>query len=245
MAQILHWLAFGFNRHRTFAHIGVVLLKIHLVRHGQANAGGGDYDQLSELGFSQATVLGKRLRENGSQIRALLLGDLRRHRETAAAFQEGYDSSLPIQIDARLNEIDPDRWKSIALELARSDQSIASLLEKYKDDPSRRRRRLAAITSRVLQNWVLGRSPDYLEFAQNVLQAVTETREADTLIVSSGTPIAIVLAHATSGDQSAVLHWLRQLGNTSHSILDIGRQGIYPGTINSLEHLCESQRTLI
>lgn len=63
-----------------------------LVRHGQASFGAADYDQLSERGHVQSRRLGDWLAGGGHRFRAVVVGGMRRHRQTAdgiaAAFAE-------------------------------------------------------------------------------------------------------------------------------------------------------------
>ena len=63
-----------------------------LVRHGQASYGAADYDQLSERGHVQSRRLGDWLAGGGHRFRAVVVGGMRRHRQTAdgiaAAFAE-------------------------------------------------------------------------------------------------------------------------------------------------------------
>ncbi len=63
-----------------------------LVRHGQASYGAADYDQLSERGQQQSRRLGDWLARGGHRFRAVVVGGMRRHRQTAdgviAAFAE-------------------------------------------------------------------------------------------------------------------------------------------------------------
>lgn len=54
-----------------------------LVRHGQASYGAADYDQLSERGHLQAHRLGEWLARGGHRFRAVVVGGMRRHRQTA------------------------------------------------------------------------------------------------------------------------------------------------------------------
>jgi phosphohistidine phosphatase SixA len=60
-----------------------------LIRHGQANSAANDeagYDRLSELGHQQARWLGDWLRAHEAPFDRVLMGSLRRHRETAEAW---------------------------------------------------------------------------------------------------------------------------------------------------------------
>jgi len=77
-----------------------------LVRHGQANSAANDedgYDRLSDLGHQQAAWLGDWLREFEAPFDRVLMGSLRRHRETAEGIG---DVGAAPEVDPRLNELD-------------------------------------------------------------------------------------------------------------------------------------------
>jgi broad specificity phosphatase PhoE len=56
---------------------------IYVVRHGQAAFGTDDYDRLTEVGFTQARLLGQYLGARRIRIDAIFTGTLRRQIETA------------------------------------------------------------------------------------------------------------------------------------------------------------------
>ncbi|KFN48909.1 histidine phosphatase family protein [Arenimonas composti] len=65
-------------------------MSLLLVRHGQASYGAADYDNLSERGWLQARRLGDWLARGGHRFRAVVVGGMRRHRQTAEAVREGF-----------------------------------------------------------------------------------------------------------------------------------------------------------
>ena len=81
--------------------------QITLVRHGQAQTQAKDeqsYDQLSDLGHTQATWLGQHLVELCEEFDHVFCGSLRRHRETAASMKAADHAT--ITEDSRLNELE-------------------------------------------------------------------------------------------------------------------------------------------
>ena len=80
--------------------------QLFLVRHGQASFGADDYDQLSDVGREQSSVVGQALSARGVTPSAIIVGSLRRHRQTAeaAAASAGWD--LPIKEDPGWDELD-------------------------------------------------------------------------------------------------------------------------------------------
>lgn len=226
-------------------------MQLHLVRHGQANARGSDYDQLTEQGHLQAQTLGKHLRQQGITPRSFARGTLRRHEETLLGLLQGMGLN-PVECEIRvlpgLDEIDPNTWKTLAMKMAEEDRSVARLLEEMRSAEGQgRRRRLAAITGRVLQAWINDGSPDFAEFRERILETLVDLESSsETLAVSSGTPIAIAISACLDDSRPAtIFHWLRHLGNTSYSLLEIKRGQLAPLLLNSQEHLRKDQRTLM
>jgi broad specificity phosphatase PhoE len=85
-------------------------MSLLLIRHGQASAGAADYDCLSERGLMQSQRLGRWLADGGHQFNAVVVGGMRRHRQTLEEIQQAYAErgmTLPeAQADDGLNEFD-------------------------------------------------------------------------------------------------------------------------------------------
>jgi broad specificity phosphatase PhoE len=80
---------------------------LYLVRHGQASFGADDYDNLSPLGHQQSQRLGDYFRERGLQFEAVLMGSLKRHRQTFEGIQAGLQApNLSPLVWPGLNEYD-------------------------------------------------------------------------------------------------------------------------------------------
>ena len=85
-------------------------MSLLLVRHGQARAGTDDYDRLSELGREQCRRLGHWLASTGHRFDAVVIGNMRRHRQSyeqvCLAYAEA-DMELPeARVDHGLDEFD-------------------------------------------------------------------------------------------------------------------------------------------
>jgi len=62
----------------------ITMSTLYLVRHGQASAGTDDYDRLSELGKTQAELLGQWWQKQGFSADFTSHGSLQRQRDTVA-----------------------------------------------------------------------------------------------------------------------------------------------------------------
>jgi broad specificity phosphatase PhoE len=85
-------------------------LSLFLVRHGQARAGTDDYDRLSDRGVLQSRRLGDWFADTGHRFDAIVLGPMRRHRQTYDEIATVYgERGLPLPaptVDDGLAEFD-------------------------------------------------------------------------------------------------------------------------------------------
>lgn len=246
--------------------------KLILVRHGQASAGEEDYDRLSPLGHIQAEKLGIYLKNRDIVPEQILTGSLTRHRQTA----DGIIKSFKIDIGCRhedksLNEFGPEIWQTEGEFLLRNDESFAKLAEAYDNEhemtPQHKRRKFMALTGRVLKSWVLENRmrnrPDTensfesfqklilsesMNAIRNLLNRTAENAVA--VVVSSGTPIAILISIFESRNQQpealTVLRWMRSLHNTAFCEIDFENLETYEiKEANCTDHLDQNEITLI
>ena len=104
---------------------------IYLIRHGQASFGSDDYDQLSELGYRQADVLGEYLASTGVRFDAVYSGELLRQKETARMACAPQREAMDLQIDPRFNEIDNDaQLKYLVPEIIKTNKLVQDLMER-------------------------------------------------------------------------------------------------------------------
>lgn len=79
---------------------------IYLIRHGQASFGSTDYDQLSDKGRQQATLLGQYWQARSAPSK-FYSGDLLRHGQTLSHFAKSSDAkAIPVVIHSGFNEFD-------------------------------------------------------------------------------------------------------------------------------------------
>ncbi|MBE7439681.1 MAG: histidine phosphatase family protein [Spirochaetales bacterium] len=237
--------------------------QIFLVRHGQANAGGDDYDLLSPLGKKQAMQLGTWAAQNQLEIRTVVTGGLRRQKESAQFFLEGLGSGSgphpAIREDRGWDEFSPEIWKAIATELAQRDAAFARDLVRFQKERHRAGMRRATLfyrlTALILQSWQEGLIPvadgqaleSYAAFEARVAEARLQAFGrvgGIQFVFSSGTPIALCLHHFLAQKTNA-LGWLYWLWNTSVSQFQRLQGGYQVVAVNTLPHLTGlKERTL-
>ena len=189
---------------------------LYLVRHGQASFGEDDYDRLSPLGHQQAKRLGEYLRERlareGITIDTVLMGSLRRHRETWEGLAEGAGWSHAPQVWPGLNEYDSE-----ALISAIHPEPLA------KPDTPELYRHHFRLLREALKGWMDGRitptgMPSYADFVGGVQAALDHVRQhcsGNALIVSSGGPISTAVARVLGTPPETSIELNLRIRNTA------------------------------
>ena len=189
---------------------------LYLVRHGQASFGEDDYDRLSPLGQRQAQRLGEYLRERfareGMQIDSVLMGSLRRHRETWEGLAQGAGWTHAPEVWPGLNEYD-----SHALLQAIHPEPLA------KPDTPELYRQHFRLLREALQAWMAGRiapngMPTYADFVNGIEQALDHVRQhcsGNALIVSSGGPISTAVGRVLGTPAETTIELNLRIRNTA------------------------------
>lgn len=191
--------------------------QILLVRHGQAQFGSDDYDRLTELGRSQARLLGGWLAKRHRKFDAVVTGSMKRHRQTAEAclmeLPHGLRPKGDWRIDHAFDEYDADE---VVLrhrpEFADSETLRAHI--RAAADP---RRTFQGIFAAAMQRWMCGdHDCDYRE-PWNAFQGrcVTGLKR----IVDEAGPSARVVVFTSGGPIAAICQNL--LGLNAQRTLEV------------------------
>jgi len=165
---------------------------IYLVRHGQANFGGDNYDQLSDKGIEQATLLGEYLQKKMSSPTTVTTGNMFRHKQTAKnslnAFSAitGEEDIIPNE-DARWNEYD---HRNI-LGVYNAELATPSSTRQYLAKQSNSLEHFKTLFINAINQWAnADNNQDYTEsfetFSQRVIAAlkdVTEQNQTGNIII--------------------------------------------------------------
>jgi broad specificity phosphatase PhoE len=216
------------------------MVEILLVRHAQASYGAESYDRLSELGWRQARWLGEYFAERGVAFDRVVRGSLRRHAETLAGIGEGFGRGLESQEDPRLDEYD-------SLALLRAHTGSEALQGKD------RRAHFRALRE-AMYAWADGRlapppagaaHESFAEFRARVLAALGALRargEGRILVVSSGGPIATMIAEVLKMPARGMVDLNLQARNTGITELRAGERAIHCVSFNNIPHLDRPDR---
>jgi len=211
---------------------------LYLVRHGQASFGEDDYDRLSPLGHRQARRLGEYLRQRFEReevlIDTVLMGSLRRHRETWEGMAQGAAWPHTPQVWPELNEYD-----SQALIEAIHPEPLAKL-----DTPELYRHHFRLLRD-ALKAWMHGQTtpkgmPSYADFVggiQATLDHVRQHSTGHTLIVSSGGPISTAVGRVLGTPPETTIELNLRIRNTALTEFAFTPKRHMLMTYNTLPHL--------
>jgi broad specificity phosphatase PhoE len=211
---------------------------LYLVRHGQASFGAADYDNLSDLGGSQALKLGEYFKAKQLRFDAAYMGTLRRHTQTHSAIAQGMGSDATAILRPGLNEYDSD---AVVAAIHPEPLSREKSPENYRKHFRLLRDGLAA--------WMVGSAqpqgmPSYPDFVRGITDVLDEVRtefgsneEARILIVSSGGPISTAVGHVLGTSPQTTIELNLRIRNCSVTEFAFTPKRHMLVTYNTLPHL--------
>jgi broad specificity phosphatase PhoE len=207
---------------------------LYLVRHGQASFGAADYDQLSPLGQRQSQRLGEHFRSHGLRFATVLTGTLRRQTQTWQGIADGMGVSTPSLPWPGLNEYDP---AALIAALGAPTPAPATTPEGY--------RQHFRLLRMALERWMAGTiapagMPTHAAFVAGVTSALAHVQNGgggDVLLVSSGGPIAMAVAHLLGASAPAAIDLNLRLRNTAVCEVAYSPRRCTLLSFNALPHL--------
>ena len=216
---------------------------IYVVRHGQAAFGTDHYDRLTEIGFKQGRLLGTHLGARKLKFDAIFTGSMRRQAETAQAIVEGHAEMGTDYVQERftaLNEYDPE-----AILKAHSGALPERTEGAARRDPAVLREHFRLLREGLLA-WAEGRSqpegmPTFTDFQEGAVAALIEARQrfpdGNVLIVSSGGPIAAMVAASLRAPPASVVDLNLRIRNSSLTEFTATPRRHHLVSFNALPHL--------
>lgn len=233
--------------------------KIYLVRHGQANSLGSNYDMLTDLGHKQAELLGEYFVRMKVEFDFIGSGSLHRQIQTLEGIinpliKEGVQFPAP-QILEGFNEFDSGLWLHIANSIRKEDPEFAKTLERYKilqaGGRASSRDIFYKLIQRVLLEWVEGKHSEPYSF-EEYKSRVTDSLQKiplnarSILLTTSSTPVAILSGLSLGLSKKEFLPLMKFISNTSLNIFQWDEGKISPVTLNSYPHIQDpNQLTLL
>ncbi|MGF6810566.1 broad specificity phosphatase PhoE [Paraburkholderia sp. Clong3] len=217
------------------------MAELHLIRHGQASFGAENYDRLSDIGTRQARWLGEYFADSKLCFDRVVIGTMRRHRQTADAILEGLGSPVvEMTQHAGLNEYDFD-----ALYRAAGDDNpaLSALAQGTKRD-------FYVGLKQVLHLWSEDRLPGpvpetWQQFQGHVRDARLAIQRGGgqrVLLVSSGGPIAVVAQQVLQAPDATAIALNMQMRNSSVCQYFFNADAMSLASFNCVPHLDRPER---
>jgi len=213
-----------------------------LVRHGQASYGAADYDNLSERGQLQSRRLGEWLARGGHRFKAVVVGGMRRHLQTAegvaSAFaDQGLELPAPVP-DEGFAEFDHEAVFGAYLA---SDPEHPIVVASRSGNP----RDVGAMLQAALLAWSRDELPGLPEswsvFGQRVRSAGERLEalagDGEVLVLSSGGVISRLAQLALDVPDSRAVELNLSLRNSALSEFHPHAGRLRIGSWNALPHL--------
>jgi len=216
---------------------------IYVVRHAQASFGTEDYDRLTETGFAQARLLGAYFALRNIRFDAVYTGTLRRHAETAQGIFDGYaeygDGPPLVRLPA-LDEYNHEALMSAhtdvvpAPPVAAAGRDIAAVREHFR------------LLKQALLAWADDRTqpagmPSFRTFQDGAVAAIVDARSrfagGSVLVVSSGGPIAAIVAAALRAPPQTAIELNLRIRNSSVTEFTMSSRRHQLVSFNALAHL--------
>ncbi len=178
------------------------MTELILVRHGQADSTGDNYDQLTAMGHEQARRAGVWLAANGFAFARLLHGGLNRQRQTleviAAEFAQGGAVLPAMEIHDSFAEFDLRVWGIVAASMRHGHPEFAALLKEWNrarhENVPNKGEIFKQLTGHILQAWVAAgegftEAESFTVFQRRVLRALETHNEPPVAMeFHGGTP---------------------------------------------------------
>ncbi|MEM9303204.1 MAG: histidine phosphatase family protein [Pseudomonadota bacterium] len=215
--------------------------KLTLVRHGQASLGADDYDRLSDLGRQQSRLLGRYWAEQGRSFDRVVVGPLRRHRETHEEVVTGFREAGGELPEATGHE---------ALCEHQAVEVVRRVIEGESDAPKPSgdlKHAWFRHFDRIMRNWIGGSIHfDDLENWQQARDRVrgaipqlVEPADVDTLAITSGGFVCMMIGDVLDLDDVPVYELALELRNAAWAELRLSSIGPRLMAFNAHPHLAE------
>ncbi len=214
---------------------------IYIVRHGQASFLKKDYDQLSDLGFTQAKALGKSFQERSICPDHIFTGSMVRHQQTASGFQEALEIDTPKSVLQEWNEYDHMELLARFRPDLVGFEGITEYLKSQKDPAHA----LQKLLNDSIHNWIQDKyeyTISWKDFKRNIdsalKQVVNQVSSGEKAIVfSSGGPIAVLLMKFLRLPDDQFTELLPKLVNTGVTRITTSGKGLSLISFNEHSHL--------
>lgn len=216
-------------------------MSLLFVRHGQASAGTDDYDALSQRGFAQSRRLGQWLAATGHQFDEVVIGGMRRHRQTYESIASVYAEQDKVMPEARVDRgFDEFDHHAVFDGFVRGNTDHPAVIGSRTGGLMA----LGALIHAALGAWaedrIAGVPESWGEFGARVRDAggrVVAGRDRRVLVLTSGGVISRLAQHAMGLDDRGAIDLNLSLRNSGLCEFHPRPYGLALGSWNALPHL--------
>jgi broad specificity phosphatase PhoE len=226
---------------------------LYLIRHGQAGTR-ENYDSLSDLGRTQARLLGEHFRTQGINFAAAYSGSLSRQLTTAAEVLP--DSQ--ITVDPGWDEFDLSHvYSELAPRLVHDDEQFRVEYEEMQRDIAQSQgahhapvhRKWNDCDKKCVRAWVEGRyeysGESWISFVARIHDALNRVtaaaHEGNVAVFTSATPIGIAAAKTLEIADGRAMWLAAVMFNASFTTLRVHGDEVRLFTLNAIPHLDDAQ----
>ena len=222
---------------------------LYLVRHGQAGTR-ENYDSLSELGRTQARLLGEYFRAQGIHFAAAYSGELARQKATAAEVLP----DAAITADPGWDEFDLSNvYRELAPFLIEDDEQFRIEYDEMQRAIARQEaavhRKWNDCDKKCVRAWVEGRYPykgeSWAAFVERIHQTlarvVAAAHEGNVAVFTSATPIGVSAARTLELVDGRAMWLAAVMFNASFTTLRVHGDEVRLFTMNATPHLNEAR----
>jgi broad specificity phosphatase PhoE len=216
---------------------------IFVVRHGQAAFGTDHYDRLTEIGFAQSRLLGAYFAVRNIRFDAVFTGTLQRQTETAQGIFEGHSDLGDNVLQERFPGL--DEYKPEAIMMALTGELPVPAAAAAQRDPVVVREHFRQLREALLA-WAEDRTQPvgmaaFKAFQEGAVAALIAARQrfpdGNVLVVSSGGPIAAMVAAAMQAPPASAVELNLRIRNSSLTEFAATPRRHHLVSFNGLPHL--------
>ncbi len=232
---------------------------IYFIRHAQAGSR-DNYDRLSELGQTQAKLLGKHFAEQGLRFSRVIAGGMQRQRLTAELvckqIAEAGLGAAEVTVDEQWNEFSllsvyTCYVSKLIEESEEFARDYAEMQEMLRREPNAVRGAAGRCDATVIISWMKNRYPvegeSWQMFRSRILSRLSaipdDEAEQTVAVFTSATPISIMTGEALALTDEKLLSILGVIANTSITVMRKTGDDLRLFSFNSTPHLNDSNRT--
>jgi broad specificity phosphatase PhoE len=225
---------------------------LYLVRHGQASFGKEDYDQLSELGYQQAKIVGEYLTKI-TQPAIFVSGSLKRQKQTLEEIKKGFSDKIiqtakSLELDA-FNEFDHRNILEVVYPKLRETHadmlaSVTTCETALKD--------FLILYKAAIHRWVKNEGDFNENFSaftsrieaglQSLMSLAKADQSSDIILVSSAGPISSCMQFGTDMSAENAFSLCDVMVNTAISSLKLNEDSApVMSYFNNFQHLVHGE----